>query len=231
MCYNYLYTPSDLSIEKECYTMPRDDFSDVLSILKIHHIHFFEAHEFAAMTDQPTPEDSRAWSQILISVLTGIPGLARHKGQDFADGSDVKSANAWFSIDRVRFNSVIKAGTKSKLSGTLDYLDRMPYLFFVLWDYNPDNCNERTRVWVVKPQSDQCFREVAQIWYEQLANGIIHSNNFQLHPPVNENSDIFTNMCGTLEYPLLFIAEWNGHDYETLYYNPDVLHNGECQYA
>lgn len=211
--------------------MPRNILEDALSILKIHHIHFFEAHEFAAMTDQPTPEDSRAWSQILISVLTGIPGLARHKGQDLADGSDVKSANAWFSIDRVRFNGVIKAGTRSTLSGTIDYLDQMPYLFFVLWDYNPDNNIERTRVWVVKPQSDLRFREVAQIWYDQLTNGIIRSSNFQLHPPVNENNDVFTNMCGNLEYPLFFNAEWNGCDYEILYYNPDVLQNGECQYA
>ena len=88
--------------------MPRDNLSDTLNLLNRHHIRFFEAQEFAALTAQPTPEDSRAWSQILISTLTGISGLARHKGQDLEDGSDVKSANAWFSIDRVRFISPMK---------------------------------------------------------------------------------------------------------------------------
>lgn len=116
------------------------------------------------MTDQPTPEDSRAWSQILISVLTGIPGLARQKGLDLADGSDVKS-----SIDKVRFNGLIKAGTQSSLSGTMAYLDQMPYLLFVLWDIN-HNSRERTRIWSVRPQYGRLFREVAEEWYSQYTS-------------------------------------------------------------
>lgn len=209
--------------------MPRDTLEDALNILDKHHIHFFEAQDFAALTSQPTPEDSRAWSQILISTLTGIPGLSRHKGQDLADGSDVKSANAWFSIDKVRFNGVIKAGTQSTLSGRMEYLDQMPFLFFVLWDYNPDNDRERARIWVVRPQYDRLFRKMARHWYEQLANGTIRSSNFQLHPPVNENNDIFTNLCGNLQYPLLLEAEWDGYNYSALYYNPAILHSGVCQ--
>lgn len=54
-----------------------EQIKTVLDVLNTHHIHFFEGQKFAAITDQPTPEDSRACSQILISVLTGIPGLAR----------------------------------------------------------------------------------------------------------------------------------------------------------
>jgi hypothetical protein len=209
--------------------MPIDNLDYALDLLNKHHAHFFEAQEFAAMTSQPTPEDSRAWSQILISLLTGTSGLARHKGQDLEDGSDVKSANAWFSIDKVRFNGVIKAGTRSSLSGKMEYLDQMPFLFFVLWDHNPDNNRERVRVWVVRPQYDRLFREMACNWYEQLANGRIRSNNFQLHPPVNENDDVFTNQCGNLMYPLLFNAEWNGYEYNALLYDSTVLHNGRCQ--
>lgn len=201
-----------------------------IEVLNTHHIHFFEGQEFAAMTDQPTPEDSRAWSQILISILTGIPGLARQKGPDLADGSDVKSANAWFSIDKVRFNGVIKAGTRSALSGSMSYLDQMPFLFFVLWDINPSNDKERVRVWVVRPQYDRLFRSVADQWYTQLASGIVRSNNFQLHPPVNKNNDIFTNQCGDLMYPLLFMAEWNGRQYEVISYFPNTLEDGECEH-
>lgn len=208
----------------------RKQLEIAIKVLNTHHFHFFEGQEFALMTDQPTPEDSRAWSQILISVLTGIPGLARQKGPDLSDGSDVKSANAWFSIDKVRFNGVIKAGTHSSLSGTMASLDQMPYLFFVLWDVNPDNSRERTRIWTVRPQCDRMFRMVAEEWYSQYANNRIKSNNFQLHPPVNMNNNVFTNRCGDLVYPLLFVAEWNGITYEILYYFPDVLDNGECKY-
>lgn len=205
--------------------------NDALGVLTTHHIHFFEGQRYASITDQPAPEDSRAWSQILISMLTGISGMARHKGQDLADGSDVKSANAWYSIDKVRFNGVIKAGTQSYLAGSMAYLDQMPFLFFVMWDYNPNNNRERARVWVVRPQYDALFRAMARNWYDQLADGTIRSNNFQLHPPVNENNDVFTNRCGNLAYPLLLSAEWNGQEYDPVHYDPDVLDIGRCSRA
>lgn len=201
---------------------------NALEVLNTHHVHFFEALEFAENTEQPVPEDSRAWSQILISTLTGIPGLARQKGPDLRDGSDVKSANAWCSIDTVRFNGVIKAGTQSHLAGSMAYLDQMPSLFFVMWDHNPVNRRERVRVWVVRPQYDVLFRSMAQRWYDLLSRGIIKSTNFQLHPPVNQNNNVFTNNCGNLSYPLLLEAEWNGRGYEFVSYDFRVLEHGQC---
>lgn len=210
--------------------MSTDKLVMALKILNTHHVHFFEAQKYASLTDHPTPEDSRAWSQILVSVLTGTKGLARHKGPDLIDGSDVKSANAWYSIDKVRFNGVIKAGTRSYLSGSMAYLDQMPHLYFVMWDCNPENCMERARVWAVRPQFDMAFREVAQKWYNLLEYHKIISTNFQLHPPVNKNHNTFTNLCGDLEYPLLLNAEWNGEEYVALEYYPKVLDYGECQY-
>ena len=74
-----------------------------------------------------------------------------------------------------------------------------------------------------------CFGLVVGIG-EQLADGRIQSSNFQLHPPVNENHDVFTNRCGNLVYPLLLNAEWNGYEYDPIYYNPAILRDGECQY-
>ena len=66
------------------------NISNALELLKLHHQSFFNVHKYAIQTSQPTPEDSRAWSQILVSLLTDINGLGRKKGPDLLDGSDVK---------------------------------------------------------------------------------------------------------------------------------------------
>ncbi|MGP4947694.1 MULTISPECIES: MamI family restriction endonuclease [Bacillus] len=200
----------------------------VLDFLKLHHESFFNAHQYANQTAQPTPEDSRAWSQILVSLLTGINGLGRKKGSDLLDGSDVKAANTWGAIDTPRFNGVIKSGTKSTLSGKMEFLDTMPYLFFVLWDNEPQTNKERTRVWVVQPPKDTTFRGICEEWYKLRSNGEIRSDNFQLHPPRNKNSNEFRNTCGNLNYPLLFCALWNGEEYELSEYNESVLETGNC---
>src|SRR4026208_372513 len=91
----------------------------VLELLNLHRESFFDAEPLSNETGHPNPSDTKAWSQILISLLTGITGLYRKKGADFSDGSDVKGANTWGAIDTPRFNGVIKAGTKSAKSGKL----------------------------------------------------------------------------------------------------------------
>ena len=204
---------------------------DVIDVLNMHHRFFFYAKKYADMTAQPTPEDSRAWSQILVSLLTGINGLGRKKGSDLLDGSDVKSANVWGAIDFPRFNGCIKAGTLSPRSGNITSLDYMPYLFFVLWDYEPPTNTERVRIWAVRPQKDDLFREMCLNWYSQRTSGRIISYNFQLYPPANRNSDVFTNRCGNLNYPLLFEAIWTGETYEITHYDADVLIYGYCTEA
>lgn len=201
---------------------------NVINLLNMHHNFFFAAKKYADLTAQPTPEDSRAWSQILVSLLTGIPGLGRRKGSDLADGSDVKSANTWGAIDSPRFNGCIKAGTLSPYANNMSYLDRTPHLFFVLWDVEPNSNTERTRIWAVQTQVDQLFRDVCSLWYDRRYNRSILSNNFQLHAPINRNSNTFSNNCGTLDYPLLFEALWNGNSYKITYYAPEVLTNGFC---
>jgi len=201
---------------------------EVIDFLNLHHEAFFEAKPYANKTDHPTPSDTRSWSQILVSLLTGIQGLAREKGTDLEDGSDVKAANTWDAIDTPRFNGVIKAGTKSEKAGKLESLDSMPFLFFVLWDNEPDNGRARCRVWVVRTQSDRHFRQICREWYDLRAAGKIKSDNFQLHPPRGKNLDVFTNNCGNLKYPLLFAAEWIEDHYEITWYKPEALNSGKC---
>lgn len=200
----------------------------VLEFLNRHHEAFFNAKPYADETLHPTPSDTRSWSQILVSLMTGVSGLASKKGADLEDGSDVKGANTWGAIDTPRFNGVIKSGTKSLKSGKLEYLDDLPHLYFVLWDNEPDNNRERCRVWVVRTQTDEVFRTMCRTWYEQREQGIIKSDNFQLHPPRGRNTNVFRNTCGNLNYPLLFAAEWVDGAYQKTVYDPDTLQTGEC---
>lgn len=199
-----------------------------VDLLNIHYQTYFATRPYAAETSQPVPMDTRAWSQILISTITGIKGLGRKKGADFEDGSDVKAASCWDAIDTPRFNGVIKAGTKARSSGSMASFDSMPYLFFVLWDTSPATKRPRCRIWVVRPREDARFRAMCAGWYEQRTGGRIISNNFQLHPPRDNDSDVFTNKCGNLRYPLLLSAERDRSGFVILTYDTKVLTNGLC---
>ncbi|AFK63886.1 hypothetical protein TKWG_20845 [Advenella kashmirensis WT001] len=177
-----------------------------LSLLDLHYEAFYDVEPFASQTGHPVPMDTRGWSQILASVLSGINGLARQKGADLADGSDVKGANTWKAIDTPRFNGVIKAGTKALTSDKIESLDVMPHLYLVLWDQTIRD-TARCRIWVVRPQHDVLFRGICTNWYDKRTADEISSTNFQLHPPRRNDSNVIRNSCGNLEYPLYFCAD------------------------
>jgi len=210
--------------------VPPEDLQPVLKLLKLHRQSFLSAVTYAEETAHPVPSDTRAWSQILVSLLTGIKGISRKKGADFEDGSDVKAANVWRAIDTPRFNGCVKSGRKGA-RGSIACLDETPFLFFVLWDHEPKNNRDRCRVWVVRPAKDAVFKTICTKWYEQRDQGTIRSDNFQLHPPRNIDSNVFRNTCGNLAYPLLFRAEWTGEQYEVVSYDPHVLSIGACTSA
>lgn len=200
-----------------------------LEILDLHFDSFYAIEPFATRTGHPVPMDTRGWSQILASVLSGVNGLKRKKGADLEDGSDVKGANTWKAIDTPRFNGVIKAGTKAATSDKLESLDDMPYLYLVLWDETQWN-TARCRVWVVRTQHDVVFRKMCKSWYEKRASGEISSTNFQLHPPRGKDSSVIRNTCGNLSYPLFFSAERaHGEKYRLVTYARDVLQDGVCK--
>lgn len=182
----------------------------------------------ANLHQHPVPTDTRGWSQILVSILTGVPGRGRQKGTDLVDGSDVKGCCTWDAIDHPRFNGVIKAGTKAATSGSIQSLDAMPFIYFVLWDLEPSNKDPRCRVWAVRSQKDLSFRKLCATWYAKWqANEV--SSNFQLHPPSGSDSNVFRNTCGNLKYPLLFSAVApNRGTYKQLSHDPLVLISGTC---
>ena len=200
-----------------------------LLLLDHHYDAYAAVIEHAKAMGHPPPVDTRAWSQILISTLSGIPGPGGQKGADLVDGSDVKGASTWGAIDTPRFNGVIKAGTKAATSDRLESLDGMPHLYFVLWDQTVRR-TERCRVWVVQPRTDPLFRQMCAQWYASRLSGEIKSDNFQLHPPRGLDSDYINNKCGSLQYPLYFAAErTQTQKYRITTYNPAARINGWCQ--
>lgn len=208
--------------------MTRPEVTSALALLDLHFDSFYAAEPFARKTGHPVPVDTRGWSQILVSTLTGTKGLERKKGADLDDGSDVKGANTWSAIDTPRFNGVIKAGTKSTTSGSISSLDAMPYLYFVLWDETVRETS-RCRIWLVRTQFDAVFRTICSAWYKKHAAGEIASNNFQLHPPRGKDTNVIRNTCGNLLYPLYFCAERaKTGTYSLKSYAPEALISGSC---
>jgi len=226
---------------------------DALKLLNIHYESFYRVSPFANKTGHPVPVDTRAWSQILASILSRIQGIKRKKGADLDDGSDVKGANTWQTISTARFNNVITAGTKSTASGAIKLLNKTPYFFLVLWDHRKEIRKKterpRCRVWCIRPQYDKLFRKLCASWYKAWEKGklskakgkgnksnakkkkIIIFDNFQLHPPRDKNTNIITNDRGNFKYPLLFCAEYykNKSRYNLVKYNPIVLKNGKLR--
>ena len=209
--------------------MSKSRVAAALKMLNEHHDAFYAVAPLAEQTKHPVPMDTRGWSQILVSVLTGINGIARKKGADLEDGSDVKGANTWLAIDTPRFNGVIKAGTLAEAAGSIKSLDSQPFLFFVLWDHNSAG-HARCRIWVVRTQEDKTFRGMCEEWYSQRKAGDIVSNNFQLHPPRGRDDNVIRNKCGNLEYPLLFCAtRAPGESYAVVKFSEVVLATGVCK--
>lgn len=203
---------------------------DLVDILNEHRRSFLAAKLFADKSGHTVPCDTKSWSQILATYLSGIPGLNRKKGSDLEDGSDVKAANAWDAIDKPRFNGVLSAGRVGTDYGDISSLDSMPYLIFVLWDWVDGTVGkERCRAWAVRTKVDRVFRDVAQKWYELRGAGEIRSANFQLHPPIHRNEDVVTNECGNMQLPLLFMATWRDRSYVIDTFDINVLRNGSCK--
>ena len=206
--------------------------SDVLMVLEMHYASFRAMVPIAARTGHTVPTDTKSWSEILVSLLTGLHGRGRRKGSDLSDGSDVKAANVWEAIDTPRFNGVLPAGRTSNVAHkpeAVEALDDIPHIFFVLWDHGEHDPLPRCRVWVVRPSADPEFRTMASGWYHDKALGIIRSNNFQLHPPRGKDSDVIRNTYGNLEYPLLFTAICRLGKYEVVHFDPRAIESGLCR--
>ncbi|MDT0223767.1 MamI family restriction endonuclease [Gordonia sp. AC31] len=116
--------------------------------------------KWAALTGQSAQVDTGYIAQFIASIVLREPGQGfRGKGDDLADGSEVKSAASISGVDRPRWNhnmnspSQDSARLKVGKSLAIDEYLESPYLFYLLVDRSATDPNSpraiRIRSWLV----------------------------------------------------------------------------------
>jgi len=188
-----------------------------------------------SLTNQTSQLDFGYLSQHLVSLITGIKGNnQRGKGDDLADGSEVKSASCIDAEDTPRWNNVNCGAKETKELVTK--LESLPYLFFVLLDTTEKGGNTlRCRIWCVRPKQDKEFMKVAKCWSSENDSKKKNEKlktNFQLHPPRWEKAqdNLTTNNCGNLKLPLIYESiQMNIPGIlvmKTMFFDPKIIKNG-----
>lgn len=150
-------------------------------------------HFWRSLTNQPAQIDTGYMAQHLVSLVTGIKGGGfRGKGDDLADGSEVKSANFLDSYDAKgaiapRWN--FQCNDIQQMLSLLDY----PAIYLTSIDFSPTN-NIRFRVWKLNPRIHKEFNLRYSEWmkvlgYPKLSSPERPGVNFQLFPPRNKTND------------------------------------------
>lgn len=164
--------------------------------------------KWAALTGQTAQVDTGYIAQFVASIVLKEPGQGfRGKGDDLADGSEVKSAAIISGVDRPRWNH--NMGTpaqdavrrqKGKPLAIDEYLGS-PYLFYLLADRAASDTHRpraiRIRGWLIDASLDQAWRDLLLRYQAQKSEG---QYNLQLHPPVAYDDDIVVNTLGNLDF-------------------------------
>lgn len=172
--------------------------------------------KWAALTGQSAQVDTGYIAQFVASIVLQIPGQGfRGKGDDLADGSEVKSAANVSGVDRPRWNhnlGTLAQDAKRKAEGKPtagdEYLSS-PHVFYLLADRSASDTRVpraiRIRGWLVDAQRDQDWRSLLIEYLESRKPG---QYNLQLHPPVGWDDDVVVNTLGNLDFAevLLFDA-------------------------
>jgi hypothetical protein len=124
------------------------------------------------------------------------------KGKDLADGSEIKTASSVAGVDVPRWNHPLGDSIGDRKKKIADFLAH-PYIYYVLFDTTKADDKVRVRVWKVSPKIDSAFKAVILEWDRTYPPP---SYNFQLHPPVQKDTDVATNEAGNLKLPLMFEA-------------------------
>lgn len=164
--------------------------------------------KWAALTGQSAQVDTGYIAQFVASIVLKEPGQGfRGKGDDLADGSEVKSAANISGVDRPRWNhhmgTVADDNSRRAKGHALrsdEYLS-CPYVFYLLVDRSPNDKQLpqaiRVRGWLIDAKRDQAWRSLFQKYQAEKTGA---SYNFQLHPPVGHDDDIVVNTLGNLDF-------------------------------
>lgn len=164
--------------------------------------------KWAALTGQSAQVDTGYIAQFVASIVLQEPGQGfRGKGDDLADGSEVKSAANISGVDRPRWNHNMgttaqdaKRISDGKPTAGEEYLES-PFLFYLLADRSASDKRVpraiRIRGWLLDAQKDTAWRNLLQTYLDQRPAG---QYNLQLHPPVGWDDDIVVNTLGNLDF-------------------------------
>lgn len=178
--------------------------------------------KWAALTGQSAQVDTGYIAQFVASIVLGEPGQGfRGKGDDLADGSEVKGAANISGVDRPRWNHNL--GTPSDdddrreagdTTRSEEYLSS-PHLFYLLVDRLVGDSQSpspiRVRGWCLDASEDLAWRNLFGAFVSQRTP---KQYNLQLHPPVGYDDDIVVNTLGNLDFAdvLVFDARVNLED-------------------
>ncbi|MGW9466876.1 MamI family restriction endonuclease [Cellulosimicrobium funkei] len=164
--------------------------------------------KWAALTGQTAQIDTGYIAQFVASIILQEPGQGfRGKGDDLADGSEVKSAANVSGVDRPRWNH--NMGTPAQDVSrqregkplTSDAYLTSPHLFYLLADRSASDLGRpraiRIRGWLIDSAEDVAWRDLLTRYQAQKSAG---QYNLQLHPPVGYDDDIVVNTLGNLDY-------------------------------
>lgn len=163
--------------------------------------------KWAALTGQSAQVDTGYIAQFVASLVLREPGQGfRGKGDDLADGSEVKGAANISGVDRPRWNHNVgkpsddrKRMQKGEPTQGQQYLDS-PYLFYLLVDRVVGSVRPapiRIRGWCIDAQNDSDWRGFFMNFLELRDDS---QYNLQLHPPVGYDDNIVVNTLGNLDF-------------------------------
>ena len=171
--------------------------------------------KWAALTGQSAQVDTGYIAQFVASIILQEPGQGfRGKGDDLADGSEVKSAANVSGVDRPRWNHNMgttaqdeKRRAAGKPTAGEEYL-ASPFLFYLLADRSASDERVpraiRIRGWLLDAQADIAWRDLVTKYLDQRPAG---QYNLQLHPPVGWDDDIVVNTLGNLDFADILVFD------------------------
>ena len=197
--------------------------SDQERLLKMLFLDFFAnqhviLQRWSALTGQSAQVDTGYIAQFIASIVLKEPGQGfRGKGDDLADGSEVKSAANISGVDRPRWNHNMgrpsddeKRKRRGQRPAWQEYLNA-PHVVYLLADRvvgSDPPAPIRVRVWCLDAARDEAWRGLLETFVRSRKDD---QYNLQLHPPVGYDDDVVVNTLGNLDFSEVLLLDARIH--------------------